>query len=148
MRKRDTTNIPEGTTVCSVCHQRKDNLQFSWYKCRTQGSGPEKGFRRKVNTNCKDCSKTLAKQLRLAKKNAPPRPQYGEPCQCCGKPVYKSKEDIPEGVIGRWVWQCDHDHKTGEFRGWICKSCNTGFGGLGDNIESLSNALEYLRKTQ
>jgi hypothetical protein len=154
MSKRDISNIPEGTTVCSVCHQRKDNLEFSWYKtsCRTQARGKYKGFRRRANTNCKDCVKFLAKQLKKAKawaiKNGFLRPEYGEPCQCCGKPVYESKDDIPEGVIGRWVWQCDHDHQTGEFRGWICKSCNTGFGALGDNEEELSTALEYLRKTR
>jgi hypothetical protein len=151
-RERDLTNIPEGTTVCSVCRQRKDNLEFSWYTSRPQMRGPNKTSRTRPNSHCRDCRKFLAKQLKKAKdwaiKNGFPRPEYGEPCQCCGKPVYKCLDDIPDGVIGRWSWQCDHDHETGKFRGWVCKSCNTGFGGLGDNIESLSNALEYLRKTQ
>ena len=72
-------------------------------------------------------------------------PSYGTPCQCCNKPVYASKETIPEGVDGTWVWQLDHCHETGEFRGWLCKKCNTGLGNLGDNLESLERAVTYLR---
>jgi hypothetical protein len=38
----------------------------------------------------------------------------------------------------------DHCHKTQEFRGWICKSCNHGIGKLGDDIENVLDALNYL----
>jgi len=44
------------------------------------------------------------------------------------------------------VWQLDHCHETGEFRGWLCKQCNTGLGNLGDNLESLKRAVNYLSK--
>jgi len=39
----------------------------------------------------------------------------------------------------------DHDHQTGFVRGILCMMCNTGLGKLGDSIESLENALKYLR---
>lgn len=39
----------------------------------------------------------------------------------------------------------DHCHKTGLVRGVICKRCNTGLGHLGDNIEGLTKALQYLK---
>lgn len=38
----------------------------------------------------------------------------------------------------------DHDHKTLEFRGYICNSCNLGLGHFKDNIESLKKAIVYL----
>jgi hypothetical protein len=41
----------------------------------------------------------------------------------------------------------DHDHKNGKYRGAICKLCNQGLGSFKDDIEVMSNAIEYLRKT-
>ena len=41
------------------------------------------------------------------------------------------------------VW--DHDHRTGEFRGWLCSNCNTGLGLFGDSPERLLAAIEYLQ---
>lgn len=52
-------------------------------------------------------------------------------CECCGK-------------AGKVHW--DHDHTTGKFRGWLCVSCNTGLGKLGDSVEGLERAIAYLKK--
>lgn len=40
----------------------------------------------------------------------------------------------------------DHDHKTGKFRGLLCRRCNNGLGFFRDNIEFLQNAIKYLNK--
>ena len=39
----------------------------------------------------------------------------------------------------------DHDHETGEVRGLLCHSCNTGLGMLGDNVAGLEKAIAYLQ---
>ena len=40
----------------------------------------------------------------------------------------------------------DHDHVTGQFRGWLCDNCNMGIGQLGDTKEGLLMALHYMEK--
>ena len=145
MPTKNLENIPQGTCVCSACNTKKDNVEFQWYANRFT----KDGYRLRVNTYCGACSTRISKELSAIKrqvKQQHPQPQYGEPCAICDKPVYKNKAAVPEGVDGTWGWQCDHDHDTKEFRGWLCKKCNTGMGALGDDLESLLRAVQYLAK--
>lgn len=41
--------------------------------------------------------------------------------------------------------QCDHDHATGKFRGWLCGACNRALGIVKDNPVVLQRLAEYLR---
>lgn len=41
----------------------------------------------------------------------------------------------------------DHDHDTGEFRGWICHNCNSGLGMLGDRKENILASVAYLNRS-
>ena len=63
----------------------------------------------------------------MAYKTAPPKPDF---CECCHTADRKL-------VL-------DHDHITGQFRGWICGNCNKGIGNLGDNVNGLEMAIKYL----
>lgn len=38
----------------------------------------------------------------------------------------------------------DHDHTTGDFRGWLCSSCNLALGNVKDDPELLRKLAEYL----
>lgn len=132
-KQRDLTNIPPGQTECSVCKVIKENSQFSFYLNRHT----DNGYRLMTNTNCIDCQKVRSKERSAIKKkfkNIKP-PEFGEPCELCKQPVYRN-------------WQLDHCHETGEFRGWLCKQCNTGLGNLGDNLSRLQLAVEYLKRSQ
>lgn len=40
----------------------------------------------------------------------------------------------------------DHDHTTMEFRGVLCRKCNRSIGQLGDSLDGLLKAVNYLRK--
>ena len=39
----------------------------------------------------------------------------------------------------------DHNHTTGEVRGLLCNNCNTAIGKLGENIQTIKNAIKYLQ---
>ena len=38
----------------------------------------------------------------------------------------------------------DHDHTTGEIRGLLCRSCNSGIGYFQDSVKLLKKAIQYL----
>lgn len=40
----------------------------------------------------------------------------------------------------------DHNHETNEVRGLLCQHCNRAIGLLGDTVENLQRALDYLKK--
>lgn len=40
----------------------------------------------------------------------------------------------------------DHDHKTNEFRGWICSNCNFILGHAQDDPKILMSLIEYIKK--
>lgn len=41
-------------------------------------------------------------------------------------------------------WNGDHDHRTGLFRGVLCRGCNTGLGNFKDKVKVLRAAIYYL----
>lgn len=58
----------------------------------------------------------------------------GYECPICNRSHY-------EGAL-----VVDHDHITNEVRGVLCRTCNSGIGFLGDDIELLEKAIQYLSK--
>lgn len=64
-----------------------------------------------------------------------PKPEQCEICGIFGK-------ELKKGLC------FDHDHKTGEFRGWICGRCNCALGLVKDNTETLLALVEYINKNK
>ena len=81
---------------------------------------------------CRNCQSDSHKiTSRLKKDNAYPNSDYR--CPIC-------EGDSPK-------WYLDHNWKTGEFRAWLCNSCNIGLGQFRDNIDLLNKAIAYLDRT-
>ena len=107
------------TKVCRLCGEEKP---LSEYYSHPHYTG-------NIFKYCRSCHIERTSTAYYLKKTAPP--QNGR-CDCCGRLEQKL--------------MLDHDHNTKEFRGWLCRSCNTGIGSLGDDIEGLEQAIKYLRR--
>lgn len=60
-----------------------------------------------------------------------------ENCEMCNA----HENDSPWGTL-----TLDHDHETGEFRGWLCGHCNALLGRAEDNLIILRAAIKYLKR--
>jgi hypothetical protein len=115
-----------GTADGRECPTCKETKPFSEYYATPAGNynGSHK--------NCKVCYiKNQIVIYWLKKEN--PYPHKNPICECCG---IESHSD---------VLCLDHCHIEKVFRGWLCRSCNTGIGSLGDDIKGLENVLTYLK---
>jgi hypothetical protein len=81
-----------------------------------------------LNSACRPCHVHRTSVVTKLKKKHK-HPPAGTPCQCCGR--------ISKLFL-------DHTHDKDEFRGWICRECNSGIGLLGDSVEGVRKALDYL----
>ena len=63
-------------------------------------------------------------------------------CKICGKHESLNGKDRKGN---RKRLSIDHDHTTGQVRGLLCSFCNLSLGGFKDNIETLENAIKYLK---
>jgi hypothetical protein len=126
-------SLPPGieTQVCSKCKETLPVTAFAPH-----------GRENYTRTECKKCASKLNKQRVNLKKITPP-PLKGHKCPIC----LKSEEECAgRGGKRSTSWVCDHNHDTGEFRGWICHDCNRGIGQLGDDTERMERAIKYLSK--
>lgn len=74
-----------------------------------------------------------ALQHARAPKRTNPRHRNGRPdiCEVCSREC-------------ETVW--DHDHRTGEHRGWLCQQCNSALGFARDDVEVLRGLIAYLER--
>ena len=115
------TNSKENK-ICPKCLKEKPLKHF-----RTRQKS-EDNTKTRSYTNCKQCEKEINNLLiKLKSEN----PRTDSICECCGK----------EAKL-----YLDHCHKTKNFRGWICNNCNIGLSRLGDDINGLVTAINYLIK--
>lgn len=125
-----------------LSHLGKEQSEETKEKRRVQMLGNTQGFKKghSVTKGIKKSKEHVAKfsgekhyawkggDAEYKRKHAPrPKPEQCETCGAFGVICY------------------DHDHKTGKFRGWICKRCNFALGLVKDNTETLQSLIEYLK---
>ena len=104
---------------CRRCHRVLPTTAFTTCNIRQDGAYY-------LMKSCRECESLTRAERKVVIKNAPPKP---ERCQRCHK---KTK------------LQVDHVHGTFTFRGWLCRTCNTGMGKLGDDLPGMLQAAIYL----
>ena len=129
--EQENTTTPESLSQQSLS---QDELGQKCIECGevkpTQDYYPNNSVRCKkcvIKRSYNDVYKGKSKRDSLVR----PKPNN---CELCGKLIPNNKPCY------------DHDHETGQFRGWLCYGCNTGLGKLGDNIEGLELAIMYLKR--
>ena len=110
---------------CIDCHKTLPATEFNTWGADYNSTSKQGIYR--LRTYCRVCQNIMNAEAVIVKKNAPPKP---ERCQCCHKKIERL--------------HTDHLHGTIIFRGWICGSCNTSIGKLGDNLEGVLQGAIYL----
>ena len=64
----------------------------------------------------------------------------GGKCAICEGTGFKMREDLRSNL------HLDHCHITGEVRGLLCPNCNRALGLLGDSVDNMRRAIEYVSK--
>lgn len=112
---------------CKKCKQYKPIFEFNLRDRASAGMRP-------LNS-CKQCDEEAAKQLSALKKIFP-KPESDYVCPIC----LRGADDL--GYSSAFV--LDHDHKTGEARGWICHDCNNALARIHDDLGAAKRMVEYL----
>jgi len=87
------------------------------------------------DTRCRSCRRIRNKFVDEVRKHAPPMPSKCEIESCTRK-----------------AYVCDHDPNITDsqlaFRGWLCDECNSAIGLLGDDINGISETINYLNRAK
>lgn len=135
--------------LCSKCKTEKFITEFTL----------DKKYKDGYYCWCKDCSYNyrlswahknkekvrLIKTLSLHRKLNISKDQYLElielqnnSCKICKKTASDQGKNLA----------IDHCHKTNKVRGLLCDKCNRGLGYFNDNLDSLQNAISYLKENK
>lgn len=63
-------------------------------------------------------------------------------CDICGKPETRKSHKGKTRILA-----VDHCHDTGKVRGLLCSHCNQGIGFMNHDIDILTRAIDYLKRT-
>ncbi|MDE2233902.1 MAG: hypothetical protein KGJ90_07420 [Patescibacteria group bacterium] len=102
---------------CPYCQQEKPIWEFL-----SKSGASHYGY-------CTECRKKY-RYYRGQSRSAEPKGN----CEICGESFTNRHPHL------------DHNHITGELRGWLCAQCNHAIGLFRDNLELLEKATNYLKK--
>lgn len=151
----------EGSKSCSKCSEIKSVLEFHRAKCKRDGrssqckscrdEGPRRVGVRNIESKIRRTLPPEDRRFRvsLAASKTGAKRRGGVPCSATVAEIKAAFNghcaicDVPEIECNQKL-HLDHDHETGNFRGWLCYHCNNILGRAKDSEEILINALHYL----
>lgn len=128
------------TKICSKCNIER---KLTEYRGNTAGTDAFDKFGYRLRRpECNICNKEISSGKTIAKKIAKEMgisyiAPEGTICAICKQPPTPSNCLV-----------FDHSHEKYIFRGYCCNSCNRSMGVLGDNVDGLLRALNYLLKNE
>lgn len=126
---KHTTKTKIQEKLCTVCHQLLKAECF--YRSSWQLTG--------LTSSCKSClrDKHLKQYYKTSTENV--KLVYQQQNCCCAICLVS----LPMKLL------CvDHDHKTGQTRGLLCRPCNSAYGLLKESKQIILNMLSYREKWQ
>jgi len=142
--KNGTSGVRPACKECSAKKEREkygENAEFRWSKLSKQAQklrdDPEFLAKHRMRTRRWHLKKhygiTLEQFDGMLK-------EQNNCCAICGSTSIQG--------IQKTRMVVDHCHKTGKTRGLLCDLCNTALGKFKDSHETLTKAIEYLKKWQ
>lgn len=142
------------TKVCSVCkqelpledfHKSKSSKDGLSYRCAKCDYAAQKDYKKRRHETVKVQRRAVQRRHKYGLEQEDFDrifQKQGGRCGCCGVSLDDgwTRQHKPNKLV------IDHDHKTGLVRGLLCTMCNKGLGLLGDNLEGLQKAVDYLKK--
>lgn len=113
--------------TCKLCNKHKKNCLFNINRQSPNG----------LDSRCKACRADQTRQRRYGISPEEYTSLYEKQWGVCA--ICSLGSDQPSGAL-----DVDHCHDTKQIRGLLCRCCNMAIGKLGDNVEGLTKALEYL----
>ena len=123
--------------ICDGCDERKlcspDSARTQFQINRQPPASPRFIWRSECH-ECRAWKKPISSKTKKEYEAKYPRPKVGTyfSCPICKRSIYVR---TPKKVC------LDHDHKTGNIRGYICNKCNAGKGGLRDDTVIFQRAI-------
>lgn len=130
---------------CPKCKQMLPRTEFYKDSARKEGvTAYCKSCKTMVNQNWRDQNPEKYKKSQLKQRR---KREYGISDEYVQKMLDTQKYKCAI-CFKKISWNChvDHDHISGEVRGLLCLTCNTGIGMLKDDIQILTSAINYLKK--
>ncbi len=124
------------TKKCRKCSIEKSIFDFQ----KNQKSISGRISRRGECNDCRKSKKPISQKGKSEYQKKNPSPQIGDIFICPICDTIFERQFVNDVVL-------DHNHKTGEVRGYICRMCNSGMGMMDDNPTILQRAINWLRGT-
>lgn len=123
---------------CGKCKETKTLDEFNFDKYTST----------KLTSCCKECAKLKGVKYRETEdaKRVLLKLRYNATDDNFNNFMLQNNCNICNKVLTKKDKHYDHDHKTGDYRGALCKKCNLGIGYFNDNPLILNQAIIYLNK--